>query len=85
VTLLIETVAKLDDRVAELLVIARRKQRKPSLPKAPEPAPALDGNAQQVFESRPKPPELPPKTKLKQPRPPPTGRKPLPTHLPVEE
>jgi transposase len=85
VTQLIETIAKLNERVAELLAVAQRKQRKPSLPKPPEPPPVVEGDAKMAFDSRPKPPELPPKTKLKKARPPPTGRKPLPTHLPVEE
>lgn len=85
VTQLIESLAKLNERVAELLAVAQRKQRKPSPPKPPEPPPAIEGDAKQAFESRPIPPELPAKTKSKKPRPPPTGRKPLPTHLPVEE
>lgn len=85
VTQLIESLAKLNERVAELLAVAQRKQRKPSPPKPPESPPAVEGDARQAFESRPKPPELPPKTKSKKPRPPPTGRKPLPAHLPVEE
>lgn len=85
VTQLIESLAKLNERVAELLAVAQRKQRKPSPPKSPEPPPAVDGDEKQAFESRPKPPELPPKTKVKGPRPPPTGRKALPKHLPLEE
>jgi len=85
VTQLIETIAKLNERVAELLAVARRKQRKPPAPKPPESPPVVEGNDKLAFESRPKPPELPPKTKPKKPRPPPTGRKPLPSHLPVEE
>jgi len=82
---LMETIAKLNERVAELLAIAQRRQRKPSPPKAPEPPPAVEGEAKLAFEARPKPPALPPKTKEKKPRPPPTGRKALPRHLPVEE
>ena len=85
VTQLIELVAKLNERVAELLAVAQRKQRKPSPQKSPEPPPAVEGDAKHAFDTRPKPPELPPKTKSTQPRPPPTGRKPLPKHLPVEE
>lgn len=81
---LVETIAKLNERVAELLAVAQRKQRKPSLPKPPEPPPTVEGDAKTAFESRPKPPELPAKTKEKKPRPPPTGRKPLPKHLPVD-
>jgi len=85
VTQLIESIARLNERVAELLAVAQRKQRKPSPPKPPELPPTVEGDAKLAFESRPKPPELPPKTKSKGPRPPPTGRKPLPAHLPVEE
>jgi len=85
VTRLTEMVARLNERVGELLAIAQHKARKPSPPKPPEPPPSLAADAKQAFESRPKPPELPPKTKVKGPRPPPTGRKPLPSHLPVEE
>ena len=79
-----KTIAKLNERVAELLAIAQRNQRKPSPPKAPEAPPPVDGEEKLAFESRPKPPELPPKTKEKKPRPPPTGRKALPKHLPVD-
>lgn len=82
---LIDTIAKLNERVAELLAVAQRKQRKPSPAKPTEPPPTVEGAAKQALDSRPKPPELPPKTKEKRPRPPPTGRKPLPKHLPVEE
>ncbi len=85
VTQLIESLAKLNERVGELLAVAQRKQRKHSPPRPPEPPPALEGDAKKSFDSRPKPPALPPKTKSSKPRPPPTGRKPLPTHLPVEE
>jgi transposase len=81
---LTKTIAKLNERIAELLAVAQRKQRKPSTPKTPEPAPPLEGDTKLAFESRPKPPALPPKTKEKKSRPPPTGRKPLPKHLPVE-
>ena len=78
------TIAKLNERVAELLAVAQRKQRKPSPPKSPEPPPSVEGDAKLAFESRPRPPELPPKTKEKKPRPPPTGRKALPKHLPLD-
>lgn len=82
---LTETVAKLNERVAELLAIAQRKQRKPPAPRPPEPPPTVEGDAKLAFESRPKPPDLPPKTKEKKPRPPPTGRKALPKHLLAED
>jgi len=82
---LLETIAKLNERVAELLAVAQRKQRKPTPTKPLEQPPAVEGDAKTTFEARPKPPELPSKTKEKKPRPPPTGRKALPKHLPVEE
>ena len=82
---LVETIAKLNERVTELLAVAQRKQRKPAPPKLPEPPPHVEGEAKAAFELRPRPPELPAKTKEKKPRPPPTGRKALPKHLPVEE
>ncbi len=78
------SLAKLNERVAELLAVAQRNQRKPSPPKSPEPPPHVEGDEKLAFESRPKPPELPPKTKEKKPRPPPTGRKALPRHLPID-
>ncbi len=81
---LVESMAKLNERVAELLAVAQRKQRKPSPPKTPEAPPAVAGEEKQAFEARPQPPELPQKTKDKKPRPPPTGRKALPKHLPVD-
>ena len=85
VSKLTEMVARLNERVAELLAVAQRKQRKPSAPKAPEAPPTVEGDEKLAFEARPKPPALPPKTKEQKPRPPPTGRKALPQHLPAEE
>jgi hypothetical protein len=84
---LVTEVAKLNDRVAELLALARRKQRKPAPPaeKKPAPPPVIEADAQQAFEARPKPPELPEKTKAPQKAARPTGRRALPEHLPVEE
>lgn len=81
---LVDSIAKLNERVAELLAVAQRKQRKAPLEKPPEAPPTVDGDEKLAFEARPKPPELPAKTKQKQPRPSPTGRKALPTHLPVD-
>lgn len=81
---LVESIAKLNERVAELLAVAQRKQRKQSPPKSPEPPPSVEGDTKLAFEARPKPPELPAKTKEKTPRPPPTGRKALPKHLPLD-
>jgi len=85
VSRLVETIAKLNERVGELLAAAQRKQRKPPAPKPPMPPPTVEGEAKQAFESRPKPPVLEEKAKPKKERPPPTGRRPLPAHLPAEE
>ena len=72
-TKLVSEIAKLNDRVAELLAIAQRKHRKTATPseKKPESAPVVEAAsalvvepaAQQAFETRPKPPVLPEKTK----------------------
>ena len=81
---LIEQIAKLNERVAELLAVAQRKQRKPATPPAVAAPVELDRAAKLAFDDRPTPPPLPEKPP-KQPRKvKPTGRKPLPTHLPVE-
>lgn len=82
---LLQTIATLNERVAELLVIAQRKQRKPSEPRPPAAPPIVEGTAKQSFDDRPKPPQLPTKVKSTKARPPPTGRKPLPAHLEAEE
>ena len=81
-----EQVAKDNERIAELLAIAQRRKRKPRK-EAPEPKapPEVDESTRNAFDERPKPPELPPKPE-KQPKPRrPTGRKPLPKHLKVDE
>jgi transposase len=84
---LITQVAKANDRIGELLVIAQRKKRGAPKPPPPEPPalPTLPDDQRLAFEERPRPsvpPEPPPKEK-KPVRP--TGRKPLPAHLPVVE
>lgn len=78
-------VATLNERVAELLAAAQRKGRKAPAEKKPPPAPDVSADAQQAFDARPPPPELP--EKIKAPKGPvrPSGRKPLPEHLPVEQ
>jgi hypothetical protein len=76
--------ARLNDRVTELLAVAGRKYRKPSAPKEPTPSPSLEGDEKKAFETRPRPPVLPASEKDTKPRPPPTGRKALPKHLPVD-
>ena len=84
---LIEQLARLNERVGELLAIAQRKQRKASAlpPAPPPPPPVVGGEERRAFDDRPKAPEKPatertPKKKAK-----PTGRKPLPSHLEAEE
>jgi len=84
---LAEAVAKGNDRIAELLAIVQRKKVPPkSKPKEPKVPPSLDDKARKAFEDRPKPPE-PPGPMHNHPRPKqrPTGRKPLPKHLPADE
>jgi hypothetical protein len=84
---LITELARLNERVAELLAVAQRKQRKArATVAAPPPAPpVVQGEERRAFDERPKAPEKPepeqaPKKKAK-----PTGRKPLPGHLEAEE
>ncbi|HET8927600.1 MAG TPA: IS66 family transposase, partial [Microbacterium sp.] len=76
----------MNERLGEVLAIARRKSARPTK-SAPAPAPPadLDDPARQAYESRPKAPELPEQLKPeKKPRRP-TGRKALPSHLPADE
>jgi hypothetical protein len=80
---LIELVAKLNDRIAELLPVAQRRQRKPSVPKPVSPL-VVDADAQAAFDARPKAPEKPPKEENPKKKPAPTGRKALPAHLEVK-
>ncbi len=84
---LIGEIAKLNERVAELLALAQRKQRKatPLVEKKPEQAPAADANTQRAFDERPKPPELsakPVEPKEEAIR---KGRSAVPSHLETEE
>ena len=82
---LIVEIARLTERVTELLVVAQRKQRKPATEKPPAPPPIVDVDARRTFDARPlapaKPVEEPaPKSKAK-----PSGRKALPGHLAADE
>ena len=82
---LTEQLAKLNDRVGELLAAAQRRHRKPAPEKLPAPAPILHGDVKERFDGRPAAPAKPesaakPKSIAK-----PTGRKPVPAHLEVEE
>lgn len=80
-----EQLAKANDRIAELLAVAQRKQRKPAAERAPLVAPPLVDDAKQAFEQRPQAPTKPAEPEeIAKPRRP-TGRKPLPSHLEVEE
>ncbi|GEM_PF-794940 len=83
---LAEAVAKGNDRIAELLVIVQRKKSPPKpKPKEPKAPASLDDKARKAFNDRPTPPE--PRGRMKdRPRPKqrPTGRKPLPKHLPAD-
>lgn len=83
---LTDAVAKGNDRIAELLVIAQRKKARPApAPKAPEPPPVVGDEARAAFDARPTPP-TPPGDLFDHPKPKqrPTGRKPLPEHLDAE-
>lgn len=85
IAILIEQIAKLNERVAELLAVAQRKQRKPATPAAVAAPVELAGAAKLAFDDRPAPPPLP-EQPPKQPRTSkPSGRKPLPSHIPAEE
>lgn len=77
-------VAKLNERVSELLAVAQRRQRPPAPPAPPPPPPVLDADAQRAFNARPAPPPRPPKVKPEPAPRRPTGRKPLPSHLEVD-
>jgi uncharacterized protein (DUF3084 family) len=79
--------AQMNERLAELLAIAQRKSSSRASKPAPArpPAPPVGDQAKEAFEARPTAPERtpePPREKKKQR---PTGRKPVPDHLPAEE
>jgi transposase len=84
---LIQEIAKLNERLGELLAIAQRKQRKTAArpEKKPESPPVVAADVQQAFDARPRPPELPEKTKTPKRRARPAGRRAIPDHLPVED
>ena len=82
---LTEQLAKLNDRVAELLAVAQRRQRKPAVQKPPAPAPMIEGDAKHAFETRPKAPPKPAESARPKSRSKPTGRKPIPEHLEAEK
>lgn len=86
---LMQELAKQSDRITELLAIAQRRKsgkKAEAEEKAPEPPPPVDAAAQAAFDNRPQAPS--PRGSLHdrpRTRPRPTGRKPLPRHLPVDE
>jgi len=77
--------AKLNDRIGELLAVAQRRQRKPAAEKPPVPPPVVTGDAKLAFDKRPKAPPKLVKVEAATPKKKPTGRKALPPHLEVEE
>lgn len=81
---LISQIARLNDRVAELLAVAQRKARKPTVERPASPPPTLSPEAKLAFEKRPKPPEKPAAKPKEKRRSKPTGRKALPAHLEAE-
>jgi transposase len=77
--------ARNNERLEELTAAVLRRSGKPPKPPAPAAPTALDDASKAAYEARPKAPELPAREpKPKAPRKP-TGRKALPSHLPVEE
>jgi transposase len=86
VTQLITELARLNERVAELLAIAQRKQRRPAVAAAAMlvAAPVVEGEERRAFEERPTAPEKPPAELAAKKKAKPTGRKPLPSHLEAE-
>ena len=56
-------VARLNERVGELLAVAQRRQRPAAPPATPPPAPAVDAATARAFADRPAPPPVPPKVK----------------------
>lgn len=85
---LLDQVARLNDRIDELLAIVGRKSRPATTTSSPAPAVApahLDDQARAAFDDRPEPPELEPtprRPKKKRAR---AGRNELPDHLEREE
>ena len=75
-TQLVEQLARLNERVVELLAVAQRKQRKARAPvPAPPPTPpVVDGQQQRAFDERPRPPEKPKAERTAKKKAKPTGR-----------
>jgi transposase len=82
-----QIIAENNDRIGELVAAVKRNKstRTPPPSKPVPPASPLPEEVAKALEERPRPPELPPKTKP-EPKPRrPTGRKPLPSHLKADE
>jgi hypothetical protein len=75
VSQLVHQLAKLNERVAELLAIAQRKQRKTPAVKPPAPSPTVEGDAKLAFDERPQAPEKPDEEEKAKSPVKPTGRK----------
>jgi hypothetical protein len=82
---LITELARLNERVSELLAVAQRKHRKPPADKPPAVPPTVEGEARRAFEQRPTAPQKPFEEPQRKTRARPTGRKPIPSHLEAEE
>ena len=81
---LIEQLARLNERVAELLAVEQRKAAAtPALP--PSAPPIVEGAERHAFDERPKAPEKSQAGPSAKKKAKPTGRKPLPAHLEAEE
>jgi hypothetical protein len=78
VSQLVHQLAKLNERVAELLAIAQRKQRKTPAVKPPAPSPTVEGDAKLAFDERPQAPEKPDEEEKAKSPVKPTGRKKVP-------
>lgn len=85
ITQLIAEIARLTERVTELLAVAQRKQRKPAVEKPPAAPPVLDADARRTFDARPQAPAKPVEEPAPKKKPKPTGRNAVPAHLPAEE
>jgi len=79
-----ESHARMNDRLAEIMAALERKKRPAAVPKPPAPSPNLEASQVEAFDTRPKPPELPPKPPKKKAPSKPSGRRQVPDHLPVE-
>lgn len=81
---LVAELARLNERVSELLAIAQRKARKPTADKPPATPPVIGGDTRRTFDERPKAPDKPADERPAKAKPKPRGRKPIPGHLETE-